>query len=611
MDRNQFIGIVLISILLLVYVTYFAPEAPVAPEADLVENTQQTQNQPSDITSSTTENLIEDDSLRQALAGQKYGALSLAMNGSARDITLENEDISVIISSKGGEIKDVLLKDYLTYDKAPLHLINAENNDFALSLPLRAGALDIRELYFDVESQSKIGGDTTRLILTANAGAGKSIRQIYTLAPSGFVVNYNIQLQGMQSELAGENLAITWKHDMLRVEEDLAQSRQRSGITYFTADKSFEELAPTNEIEEETETQDILWAGNKYRFFTAAIISDKGFKNGLIRASGDDENDQIIKSGEFQLDLPISNLQDENLAFYFGPNSYKVMKQVTTGFEENVYLGYVFVSWVNKWIVINIFYFLEQYISNYGVIIIILVLLIKMALLPLSYKSYISMAKMKVLKPELDELKEKVGGDMTKMQTEQMQLYRKVGVNPLSGCIPVVLQMPILFALFFFFPNSIELRQESFLWAHDLSTYDVFFRLPFTIPFYGSHVSAFTLLMTASTILYTWSNNQVSSVTGPMKSLGYAMPVVFMVVLNSFPAGLSFYYFVSNLVTFGQQAVIRRFVNDDKIKQILEENKKKNANKKKSKFQQRLEDAMRASEEQKKKGLPGTGAKKK
>ncbi len=611
MDRNQFIGIVLISILLLVYVTYFAPEAPVSPEADLVENTQQTQNQPSDFESSNTENLIVDDSLRQALAGQKYGALSLAMNGSARDITLENEDIRVVISSKGGEIKDVLLKEYLTYEKTPLHLINAENNDFALSLPLRADALDIRELYFDVESQSKIGGDTTRLILIANAGVGKSIRQIYTLAPSGYVVNYDIQLQGMQSELAGENLAITWKHDMLRVEEDLAQSRQRSGITYFTADESFEELAPTNEMEEEKAAQDILWAGNKYRFFTAAIISDKGFKNGLIRASGDDENDQIIKSGEFQLDLPISNLEDENLAFYFGPNSYKVMKQVTTGFEENVYLGYVFVSWVNKWIVINIFYFLEQYISNYGIIIIILVLFIKMILLPLSYKSYISMAKMKVLKPELDELKEKVGGDMTKMQTEQMQLYRKVGVNPLSGCIPVVLQMPILFALFFFFPNSVELRQESFLWAHDLSTYDVFFRLPFTIPFYGSHVSAFTLLMTASTILYTWSNNQVSSVTGPMKSLGYAMPVVFMVVLNSFPAGLSFYYFVSNLVTFGQQAVIRRFVNDDKIRLILEENKKKNANKKKSKFQQRLEDAMRAGEEQKKKGLPGPGAKKK
>jgi YidC/Oxa1 family membrane protein insertase len=207
------------------------------------------------------------------------------------------------------------------------------------------------------------------------------------------------------------------------------------------------------------------------------------------------------------------------------------------------------------------------------------------------------MAKMKVLKPEIDALKEKTGGDAQKMQQEQMKLYREVGVNPVSGCIPVVLQMPILFALFFFFPNSIELRGESFLWATDLSTYDVLFYLPFTIPFYGSHVSGFTLLMTLSTILYTWSNNQVSTVQGPMKTIGYVMPVIFMFVLNSYSSGLSFYYFVSNIITFGQQALIRKFVDEDKLLATLEENKKKNANKGKSKFQQRLEDAMKASQD--------------
>ena len=178
-----------------------------------------------------------------------------------------------------------------------------------------------------------------------------------------------------------------------------------------------------------------------------------------------------------------------------------------------------------------------------------------------------------------------------------MALYRQVGVNPLSGCIPMLLQMPILFAMFFFFPNSIELRQQSFLWASDLSTYDVLVNLPFTIPFYGSHVSGFTLLMTISTLLYTWSNNQVSSVQGPMKSIGYVMPVIFMFVLNSYSSGLSFYYFVSNIITFGQQSLIRRFVDDDKIRATLEENKKKNANKKKSKFQMRLEEAMKAGQE--------------
>ena len=211
------------------------------------------------------------------------------------------------------------------------------------------------------------------------------------------------------------------------------------------------------------------------------------------------------------------------------------------------------------------------------------------------------MAKTKVLKPEMDEFKKKYPDDAQKQQQEQMKLYQQVGVNPLSGCIPVVLQMPILFAMFYFFPSSIELRQQSFLWATDLSTYDSVLTLPFTIPLYGNHVSLFTLLMTASTILYTWSNNQVSSVQGPMKSISYMMPVVFMFVLNSFPAALSFYYFVSNIVTFGQQMLIRKFVDEDKIRAILDENKLRNKDKTKSKFQLKLEQAMKSGEQQAKK----------
>lgn len=209
---------------------------------------------------------------------------------------------------------------------------------------------------------------------------------------------------------------------------------------------------------------------------------------------------------------------------------------------------------------------------------------------------------MKVLKPELDEIKEKFGEDMTKVQQEQMKLYQQAGVNPLSGCIPLLLQMPILFAMFYLFPNSIELRQESFLWAEDLSTYDSIINLPFAIPFYGSHVSLFTLLMTASTLIYTWQNNQISSVQGPMKSMSYIMPLVFLFVLNSFPSGLSFYYFVSNLITFGQQAIIKRFVDEDKIKQVMENHRKLMAtgNVKKSRFMSKLEEAMKASEEARK-----------
>ncbi|HMI67134.1 MAG TPA: membrane protein insertase YidC, partial [Cyclobacteriaceae bacterium] len=249
------------------------------------------------------------------------------------------------------------------------------------------------------------------------------------------------------------------------------------------------------------------------------------------------------------------------------------------------------------------FNFLQNYISNYGIIIILLVLFVKLLLTPLSYTSYMGMAKMKLLKPELDAIKEKNGDNMTQTQQDQLKLYQQAGVNPFSGCIPLLLQMPILFAMFYFFPVSIQLRQKHFLWAEDLSTYDSILNLPFSIPFYGDHVSLFVLLMTASTLVYTWQNNQISSVQGPMKSMSYIMPVIFMFVLNNFSAGLSFYYFVSNLVTFGQQAIIRRFVDEDKIKQIMENNRRKAATGtgKKSSFMAKLQDAMKAGEEARKK----------
>jgi YidC/Oxa1 family membrane protein insertase len=333
-----------------------------------------------------------------------------------------------------------------------------------------------------------------------------------------------------------------------------------------------------------------------------ALITDIPMKRAEFATDIEGLTDDYVKRGKAKVEIPLAEVTNKagEFKYYFGPNNYKTLQKVGPDFEENVYLGWFPISLVNKYVIINVFYILEKYISSYGWIIIILVLLIKLALSPLSYKSYVSMAKTKVLKPQLDEIKEKHGGDMQKAQADQMELYRKVGVNPLSGCIPLLLQMPILFAMFYFFPSSIELRQESFLWATDLSTYDSVLSLPFEIPFYGDHVSLFTILMTLSTLLITWSQGQVSSVQGPMKNIQYLMPVIFMFVLNSFPAALSFYYLIANLITFGQQTLIRRMIDEDKIIAILEENKKKNVNKKTSKFQQRLQEAMKASEEAKK-----------
>jgi YidC/Oxa1 family membrane protein insertase len=300
---------------------------------------------------------------------------------------------------------------------------------------------------------------------------------------------------------------------------------------------------------------------------------------------------------------------DTRFTYYLGPNDYQTIGAVAEDFERNVYLGWPPIYWINKFIIYPVFKFLTTFIGNYGLIITILVILLKLVLFPLSYRSYLSMAKMRVLKPELDEIKERNGDDMQKAQQEQLKLYQQVGVNPISGC------MPILFAMFYLFPAAIELRQQSFLWAEDLSTYDSIVRFSFELPFgVGSHLSLFTVIMTVSTLIYTWQNNQLSSVTGPMKSMSYIMPVVFLFFLNSFPAGLTFYYFVSNLVTFAQQAIIRRFVDEDRIRQLLEENRKRIAagGGKKSRFMARLEEAMKASEEtrrkmeeEKKKRKPG------
>jgi YidC/Oxa1 family membrane protein insertase len=395
-----------------------------------------------------------------------------------------------------------------------------------------------------------------------------------------------------------------WDNFLKRLETDIEYNRRYTTINYWTTSGSHEDLsASSSDKVEETFSESVNWFAFKQRFFTNGYVFNKPVNTGYISSEFIEKDTLVSKYCRAMIDLPLSNFAQDAGAntYYYGPNRIKDLKTVAPGFKENLEVGWPVVKWINQYAIIPIFQFLEKYIGSYGIIIIILVFILKIVLSPLTYKSHISMAKTKALKPELDELKEKYGDDMQKMQAEQMKLYQQVGVNPLSGCIPMLLQMPILFAMFQFIPHAIELRHESFLWAPDLSTYDAIIRFGFEIPFYGSHVSLFTILMTVSTILYTWINSQATAqMQGPMKSMQYFMPVIFMFVLNNFPAGLTFYYFVSNLVSFGQIAIIRKFVDDDKIRAILEENKLKNKDKKKSKFQSRLENAMKATEAAKK-----------
>lgn len=612
MDKNQAIGLALSALLLIVYFQFFAPE-PTPPVTE-PETTQQDASQnasqeapPTTLPDAQVGETAEvlSDSLQQAANRQRYGAFAPAATGEARTLTLKNNDMQVQFSTQGGRPVHIQLNKYNAYDGGPVEILKPETSQISLSAPTTQGAIDLYQLYYTTSSQDQqvAEGDTATVEFVAQLDGGRTVRQTYRIGGQGYEVHYNLSIENGSGLLSEQTLTFLWQDELRVVEKDIKESRNRSALNFYTASGELDDITAlqgSGETETEVVEEPVKWIAMKQRFFTSGVIADESFPRAEVSLTAPSETSDIVQTMGMQMPIPISNGQF-SYKYYFGPNDQRVMEEVAVDFENNIDWGWAIVKPISKYVISPLFHFFERFISNYGLIIVILVLIIKTVLFPLSYKSYISMAKMKVLKPELDELKEKHGDDMAAMQQEQMKLYQKVGVNPVSGCIPMVLQMPILLSMFYFFPNSIELRQEPFLWTDDLSTYDAIVSwntdIPLLSSIYGNHISLFVLLMTASTILYTWSNNQASSVTGPMKNIQYFMPLMFMFILNSFPAALSFYYFVSNLVTFGQQAIIRRFVDDDKIRQTLEENKKRRLNKKKSKFQLRLEEAMKATEE--------------
>jgi YidC/Oxa1 family membrane protein insertase len=591
MDRNSAIGLTLIAALLLVYFYWFAPQ----PQPEQKITTVQTD--------STKQSSVEAPVQSDSLLALSYGNLSAVAKGQEALTVVETEDLKIAFSNKGGIINQLELKGYKTYSQKPMMLVSPRTNTFALKTSYQGKEIDLYSLFYNV-TQTK-SADTVVVSFAIKLEDGSSLTQTYKIPSKGYEIGYTIQQSGLDRSLAGDNLVLNWSDIIKPTEKDLQETRIHTTVTYYSSEAGYDELAErSTDTETEVLSEKLKWVGIKQNFFVSSIIGkNTSFAGGEVRTDINTGDTSVVKQASLKLNIPKTDLaKGADFKYYFGPNDYQIIGSVAPDFQRNVNLGWPPVSWINKYVIFPVFHFLTKYVSNYGLIIVILVVLLKLVLFPLSYKSYLSMAKMRVLKPELDEIKEKNGEDMQKVQAEQLKLYQQVGVNPISGCIPVLLQMPILFAMFYLFPASIELRQQPFLWAEDLSTYDSIIQLPFAVPFMGSHISLFTLLMTVSTLVYTWQNNQLSSVTGPMKSMSYIMPVIFFFVLNSFSAGLTFYYFVSNLVTFAQQALIRRFVDENKIKLVLDENRKKNAtgSGKKSKFMSKLEEAMKASEDARK-----------
>lgn len=613
MDKNQAVGFVLMAALIMVWFYFFAPKPTEQAPGVGVDTVNTITPQP--------QQLIQDNSIIQKkeetaaleidsadIINEKFGIFTSALVGNAKEITIENELISLKYSTKGGIAREVTLKEFDDFQfKDQLILLDEESSRLKYMISTEYGNINLADLYYKAEQRNN--GDTIELVFTADLGNNKSIKHIYGLAPNSYAVSHKFLISGLENVISGSKVSMLWDNYLKRLESNLEYSRDYTTINYWVNSGSMEDLSQrSSDKQEETFAEPVNWFSFKQRFFTTGYVFNRPISTGYISTEYNELDTMTIKYCKAMIDIPLSNLTEDagTNTYYYGPNKLKILKKVAPGFEENLYLGWPVVKWINKYVIISIFTFLERYIGSYGLIIVILVFIIKLILSPLTYKSHISMAKTKALKPELDELKKLHGNDMQKMQSEQMKLYQQVGVNPLSGCIPMVAQMPILFAMFQFIPNAIEMRHRSFLWATDLATFDSIItwsaQIPLVSDYYGNHVSLFTLLMTVSTILYTWINAQsTAQMQGPMKSMQYFMPIIFMFVLNKFPAGLTFYYFVSNIVSFAQIAVIRKFVDDTKIRAILDENKKKNKDKKKSKFQSRIEEAMKKSNEVKKK----------
>ncbi|MFL0297984.1 membrane protein insertase YidC [Aquirufa novilacunae] len=598
MDRNSITGIVLIMGMLLGYQYFFAPkeEASVAPKA---------------VASKTIAPVKKDTAIIAVLDSTVQ---------KEQVYTLENKDIVVKVSSIGAKLVSVQLKNYKSYanfnagKNDGLYLYNSNKDEFAIELPTTSGKVKLNTIAFaGVQTGNKIEFTGTTL-------GGQVVKSSYNLAESGFLLDY--QLDAKSVALSGGDYFIHWKEQVHQTEKDITEERKATINYLLTEDEEFDYLSENpSSVTNENLDQSTKWISFKKKYFLSGLIPQGfTFKKASLTATPNLTDSLNIKTLDAQIVGSASDLSagKSNFQFYFGPNDYAIVNKVEApNFGKNVKLSYDFLLPITKYIFVPLFGFLESLFTNYGLLIIVLVLIIKTALLPLTYKSYVSMAKTRILAPEIAAIKEKIGDDAARVQQETMKLYGEVGVNPLSGCIPVLATMPVLMAVFMLFPNLINLRQESFLWANDLSTYDSFITLPFSIPFYGAHVSLFCLLMTVSQLAYGYYNNQITpDQPGQpinMKMMAYVTPVIFMFVMNSFPAGLSFYYFVSNLVTIGQQLAIRKFVNEDKIKALLDENRKKIAaggGPKKSKFSQYLQTQLKTMEEQQKEAAKNTKKKK-
>ena len=633
MDKKSIIGIVVVA-LLFVGFAYFNTKEQEKYQQEMAEW------QAYQDSLAAAQHVVEPDSAAfapvdsVALAARReqqvaaMGAdLVAAREAEAGEFTVENDVLSLRFSTRGGQIIGATLKEYDRYaprdaEQHPVEMMDPATARFGMTFYVKNGLNNVNVNTLDYVFEAapvETAADGSRIVVMRLPVAGDaSLEYRYTIhntaAPErDYLVDFDVRLVNMAREMANQTqIGIEWSNTSYQNEKGFKNENMYTTVAYrFPGERSIEELGMSEESKSKQITSSLDWVAFKQQFFSSVFIApqhnisyaDLGFTTAQP-GSG------YIKDFTARMTVPYdAATEGYDFAFYFGPNKYSILKKVSLAEDDDlrmerlIPLGWGIFGWVNRWFVIPVFDFLRNYIPSFGIVILILAVLIRLIISPMTYKSYVSMAKMRLIKPQVDELAKKYPKqeDAMKRQQATMELYKKAGINPMGGCIPLLIQMPILIAVFRFFPASIELRDQPFLWADDLSSYDSILNLPFSIPFYGDHISLFALLMAASMFFYSYYNYQQTASTqqqvpGMKFMMVYMMPVLLLLWFNSYASGLCYYYLLSNLLTIGQTLVIRRMVDDSKIQAIMQANAARKSNGRKSKFQQRYEELMRQQE---------------
>ncbi len=610
MDKKSIIGFVLIAAILGGYMYFTRPsEAEVARMQRMRDSIAEVQARSQREKHVAEAEHMQRDSLRWQGGAVALDSIFTVPEGSS-EFHLENDKLNLTISSLGANIREALVRGYRTSAGDSLRLFYGAGNGmrlnfFAKGIPVSTDQLNFALGDSTAAMVARREGDTARLSLVAQAHGGGQLVVDYKLGYGSYMPSISIALRNMRNVLAPnrQSIDLQWYMRSPQQEKDIKKEIAHTKLCYALPNGDFEEMACSDQPESESIKTRVDWVAFKEQFFSAILVNRNGFEQADLEIKPSEEQGILREfSANFMLPLDArSSTTSYQFDLYLGPNLYPTLEAYGHGFEQVVPLGGWIIGWVNKYIVINVFDWLSRYISNYGLIILILTILIKMLLFPLTFKSYKSQAKMRVLKPLVDEINEKFPKQEDAMKKQQaiMSLYKRAGASPMGGCLPMLIQMPILIAMFRFFPSSFELRQKSFLWATDLSTYDSIYNLPFDIPFYGNHISLFTLLMAVAmyfSSLLNYKNSPQGSTQMPgMKFMMlYMMPIMMVFWFNDYSAGLSYYYFLAMMITILQTLVIRKTINEKKLFERLQHNAQKNSGKqKKSGFMQRLEKMQR------------------